>query len=65
VTDWLSAALARHGFTPAHDRGRVWVDVATVLASGEEAIADIDTLRQQAEELGPDALAAEGVAELG
>jgi hypothetical protein len=53
LTEGLSAALARRGFTPVHDRGRVWVDVATMLAAGGEAIADIDTLRQQADVLGP------------
>lgn len=44
----LSAALSRRSFVPAHDRSEVLVDVATVLASGGEAIADIDTLRHQA-----------------
>ena len=49
----LSAALARRSFRPGHDRGQVWVDVATMLAGGGEAIADIDTLRHQAGLLGP------------
>jgi hypothetical protein len=53
LTDGLSAALARRGFTPGHDRGQVWVDVATMLTAGGEAIADIDTLRHQARLLGP------------
>ena len=35
------------GFVPVHDRGRVLVDVATILAAGGEAIADIDTLRHE------------------
>jgi Transposase DDE domain group 1 len=48
LTDVLSAALRRRNFLPVHDRGQVWVDVATMLAAGGEAIADIDTLRQQA-----------------
>ena len=48
LTDGLSAALARRGFIPVHDRGQVLVDVATVLAAGGEAIGDIDTLRHQA-----------------
>ena len=51
LTDGMAAALSR-GFAPVHDRGRVWVDVATMLAAGGEAIADIDTLRQQAGLLG-------------
>jgi hypothetical protein len=47
LTGALSAALARRSFVPVHDRGRVLVDVATVLAAGGEAIGDIDTLRHQ------------------
>ena len=53
LTDRLSAALTRRGFVPGHDRGRVWVDVATMLTAGGEAIADIDTLRHQEGLLGP------------
>ena len=47
LTEHLSAALSRRGFVPVHDRGRVLVDVATVLAAGGEAIADIDTVRHE------------------
>jgi hypothetical protein len=53
LTSGLSAALARRGFIPGHDRGQVWVDVAVMLVAGGEAIADIDTLRHQASLLGP------------
>jgi hypothetical protein len=52
LTDALSAALWRRGFVPVHDRGRVWVDVATMLTAGGEAIVDIDTLRHQTQVLG-------------
>jgi len=52
LTDALSGALARRGFTPVHDRGRVLVDVATLIAGGGEAIADIDVLRHQNQVLG-------------
>jgi hypothetical protein len=52
LTDGLSAALSRPGFVALHDRGRVWVDVATMVAAGGEAIADIDTLRYQRDVLG-------------
>ena len=34
VTGALSKALARRGFSPGHDRGRVQVDVAVMLAGG-------------------------------
>jgi hypothetical protein len=39
LTSGLSTALARRGFTPGHDRGQVWVDVAVMLLAGGEAIA--------------------------
>lgn len=52
LTAELSSALSRRGFVPGHDRGQVLVDVATMLAGGAEAIADIDTLRHQDAVLG-------------
>jgi hypothetical protein len=53
LTGELSKAMARRNFVPLHDRGRVLVDVAVMLADGGEAIADIDVLRHQAGVLGP------------
>ncbi len=53
LTTELSKALALARFTPVHDRGRVLVDVAVMLAGGGEAIADIDVLRHQGQVLGP------------
>jgi Transposase DDE domain group 1 len=53
LTGELSKAVARGSFTPRHDRGRVLIDVAVMLADGGEAIADIDVLRHQAQVLGP------------
>jgi len=53
LTEGLSTALTRRGFIPGHDRGQVWVDVATMLTAGGEAIADIDTLRHQSGLFGP------------
>lgn len=53
LTAELSRAMSRRRFTPVHDRGRVLVDVAVMLADGGEAIADIDVLRHQAGVLGP------------
>ena len=53
LTGGLAAAMARHSFTPVHNRGRVLVDVAVMLADGGEAIADIDVLRHQSGVLGP------------
>ena len=36
LIDGLSTALTRRGFAPGHDRGQVWVDVATMLTAGGE-----------------------------
>jgi hypothetical protein len=44
--------MARRSFVPVHDRGRVLIDVAVMIADGGEAIADIDVLRHQAPVLG-------------
>lgn len=53
LTTELSRAMVRRSFVPVHDRGRVLVDVAVMLADGGEAIADIDVLRHQGPVLGP------------
>ncbi len=53
LTAELSKALARRSFAAVHDRGRVLVDVAVMIADGGEAIADIDVMRHQAQVLGP------------
>ena len=53
LTGEVCKAPARRGFVPRHDRGRVLVDVAVMLAGGGEAIADIDVLRHQEQVLGP------------
>jgi hypothetical protein len=53
LTDALSGALVRRRFVPAHDRGRVLIDLATVVVAGGEAIADIETLRHQDGLFGP------------
>lgn len=53
LTDALSAGLARRGWWPVHDRGRVLADLAVLIADGGEAICDIDVLRHQGELFGP------------
>lgn len=53
LTGELSKAMTRRNFMPLHDRGRVLVDVAVMLADGGEAIADIDVLRHQEGVLDP------------
>jgi hypothetical protein len=52
LTSALSAALTRKRWLPVHDRGRVLVDLAVLIADGGEAIADIDVLRHQDEVFG-------------
>ena len=53
LTAALSAGLVRHRRWPVHDRGRVLVDLAVMIADGGEAICDIDVLRHQGEVFGP------------
>jgi Transposase DDE domain group 1 len=53
LTGALSGALARRGFAPLHDRGRVLADLAVAIADGATTITEIDTLRHQGELFGP------------
>lgn len=53
LTSALSGALARRGFVPVHDRGRVLTDLSVMLADGGTTIGEIDTLRHQDELFGP------------
>jgi hypothetical protein len=53
LTPALSAGLARRRWWPQHDRGRVLVDLAVMIADGGDAICDIDVLRHQGEVFGP------------
>ena len=53
LTQALSSGLARRYRWPVHDRGRVLVDLAVMIADGGEAICDIDVLRHQGEVFGP------------
>jgi DDE family transposase len=48
LTDGLSRALARRGFTPVHDRGRVLADTAVLIADGGRVLSDLAMLRDQA-----------------
>jgi hypothetical protein len=52
LTSALSDALARTDWWPVHDRGRVLVDLAVMIADGGEALCDIDVLRHQDELFG-------------
>jgi hypothetical protein len=52
LTGGLSGALARRDWWPVHDRGRVLVDLAVMIADGGDAICDIDVLRHQDEVFG-------------
>ena len=53
LTGGLSRALARRGFVPLHDRGRVLVDLAVAIADGAAVISDFAVLAGQREVLGP------------
>ena len=53
MTGTLSTALARPGFFPVHDRGRVLVDTAVCIADGGRVLSDLATLRDQGELYGP------------
>src|SRR6266550_8583752 len=51
-TGGLSAVLARPGFHPVHDRGRVLTDVACSIAAGGVDLYDIEALRALSEVFG-------------
>jgi hypothetical protein len=53
LTSGLSRVLAKAGFHPVHDRGRVLTDVACWIAAGGADISDIEALRAQAQVWGP------------
>ena len=53
LTQALSGVLARRGFIPVHDRGRVITDVAVAIACGARDIVDIEALRAQGQVFGP------------
>jgi hypothetical protein len=53
LTEALSHTLARPGFFPVHDRGRVLTDVAVAVACGARDIVDIEALRAQEQVFGP------------
>jgi hypothetical protein len=49
LTEGLSRALTRRGFTPVHDRGRVFADTAVLIADGGRVLSDLAVLRDQGE----------------
>ncbi|MFC5099950.1 IS1380 family transposase [Kibdelosporangium philippinense] len=53
LTEGLSRAMARRGFMPVHDRGRVFADTAVLIADGGRVLSDLAVLRDQAELFGP------------
>jgi hypothetical protein len=53
LTGRLSAATARAGFDPVHDRGRVLTDTAVMIADGGRVLSDLAVLRDQGELFGP------------
>jgi hypothetical protein len=53
LTAALSRALARRGFVPVHDRGRVLADAVVLIADGGRVLSDLAMLRDQAQLFGP------------
>lgn len=53
LTAGSSKGLARRGFTPVHDRGRVLADTAVLIADGGRVLSDLAILRDQSELFGP------------
>ena len=53
LTAGVSTALARRGFLPFHDRGRVLTDAAVMIAAGGRVMSDLAALRDQGELFGP------------
>jgi hypothetical protein len=53
LTASLSRLLARPGFFPIHDRGRVLTDIAVAIACGARDIVDVEGLRAQQAVFGP------------
>lgn len=53
LTGELSAALARPGFVPLHERGQVMVDLAVAITLGASCIRDIRLLEHQHPVFGP------------
>lgn len=47
LTTGLSEAVARKGFSPAYDRGRVLVDLACALAAGATGLTDAEAIAAQ------------------
>ena len=47
LTSALSAAVARRGFCPGHDRGRVLTDLVCALAAGARGLTDVEGLAAQ------------------
>ena len=53
LTAGWSRALARRGFVPVHDRGRVLADTTVLIADGGRVLSDLATLRDQSALFGP------------
>ncbi len=54
LTAGLGSAVARAGFTPIRDRGRVLVDAVCALTAGAKCLSDIEAMTSQVEIFGPD-----------
>jgi hypothetical protein len=53
LTAGLSGVMVRDGFRPGHDRGRVAVDCAVMMADGGASVRGIEVLRHRLQPFGP------------
>lgn len=54
LTTALAGAVARRGFVPVRDRGRLLTDTVAALAAGAWCLSDVEAMTRQAELYGPD-----------
>jgi len=53
LTAGLRAVVARRGFTPLRDRGRLLTDAVAALVAGASCLSDVEALTRQVELFGP------------
>lgn len=53
LTAGLRAVMARRGFTPGRDRGRLLADTAAALIAGASCVSDVEGLTRQRDLYGP------------
>lgn len=54
LTAGLRAVVARRGFVPGRDRGRLLSDAAAALVAGASCLSDVEGMTRQADLYGPE-----------